>query len=365
MRHTANQATSSFSTFSLTEQTKGIFSISFEQAKLAVLDVKMTSKLVALRQMSGVRCEAVVPTGTILKRKAKSSSPFQISVNIFGPRKAADEVSAALSKVHAFLQHPQTLNDGVEYSNPDMLIFPGQKTSMNHLIGTSRLLLEESKLSRDVRGILDSLSEVAESDELGHLGGLFTTLTQHQQQGVRFVLRREDEVFCRGLSAHVSQIAGAESFVQTGDMLFGMGGLIADVMGIGKTLTMLTSILHTANKAQDFNYFGHTVPGVQTEILLTKATLVVVPSVRKCSGSGIEKVNRPKIAQADNKFQSLWKTGSPRSQREWDFISIARSQLSQSKTDIVQGTSRRMLFDIYDSMAQIDHTLWILSQHQT
>lgn len=254
-----------------------------EQTQIAILDVRTTSKLMALRQISGVRCEAVVPNRTIIKRKAKSSAPFQISTNIFGPRKAADEVSAALSKVNAFLQHPQTLNGDVEYYNPDMLIFPGQNTAMNHLIGTSHLLLEESQLSRDVRGILDSLSQVAEGDELGHLGGLVSTLTQHQRQGVRFVLQREDELFCRRLGAHVSQITGAESPMQADDTPFALGGLIADVMGIGKTLTMLTSVLHSTNKAQDFSYFGRPVPGCGTEASLTKATLVVAPSVRKFS----------------------------------------------------------------------------------
>ncbi|KAK2601324.1 hypothetical protein N8I77_010781 [Diaporthe amygdali] len=280
IRHAATQATDLFSTFSLTENAKGIFSMSFEHTQVAMLDVQMTSKLVVLRQISGVRCEAVVPNRTILKRKAKSSSPFQISVNIFGPREAADEVSEALAKVNAFLQHPQTLNVDVEYHNPDMLIFPGQKTAMNDLIGTSQLLLEESKLSRDVRGILESLGQVAEGDELGYLEGLVSTLTQHQQQGVHFVIQREDELFCRGLSAHISQITGVDSPTQADGILFGLGGLIADVMGIGKTLTILTSILHSANKAQDFSYFGHPVPESEMKHSLTKATLVVVPSVQ-------------------------------------------------------------------------------------
>lgn len=283
-RHTATQATD-FSTFSLIEHTKGLFSLNVEKTQIAVLDVQMTSKLVVLHRISGVRCEAVVPNRTILKRKAKPE-PFQISINIFGPRKAADEVSAALSKVNAFLQHPQTLNVDVEYHNPDMLILPGQSTTMNHFIGTSQLTLEESKLSRDVRGILESLSDVAEGDELGHLGGLVSTLTQHQQQGVRFVLQREDEVFCKQVSAHVSHSTGAESPMQAHGLLFGLGGLIADVMGIGKTLTMLTSILHSANKAQNFSYFGRPVLGSETETFLTKATLVVVPSVRKLAVSG-------------------------------------------------------------------------------
>lgn len=268
--------------------------MSFEHTQVAMLDVQMTSKLVVLRQISGVRCEAVVPNRTILKRKAKSSSPFQISVNIFGPREAADEVSEALAKVNAFLQHPQTLNVDVEYHNPDMLIFPGQKTAMNDLIGTSQLLLEESKLSRDVRGILESLGQVAEGDELGYLEGLVSTLTQHQQQGVHFVIQREDDLFCRGLSARISQITGSGSPMQADGILFGLGGLIADVMGIGKTLTILTSILHSANKAQDFSYFGRPVSESEMKHSLTKATLVVVPSVRKFPVSEIKQGRQAK-----------------------------------------------------------------------
>lgn len=249
----------------------------------------MSSKLVVLRHISGVRYEAVVPNRTILKRKAKSSAPFQISINIFGPRSAADEVSGALSKANAFLQHPETLSVDVEYYNPDMLIFPGQKTSMNHLIGTSHSLLEESKLSRDVRGILESLNQVAGGDEMDHPAGLVSTLTQHQEQGVRFVLQREDELVCRGLSVHITQMTGAGSPTQSDYMVSGLGGLIADVMGIGKTLTMLASILHSANKAQDFSYFGRPVEGFPNGSPLTKATLVVVPSVRKFSVSEMEK----------------------------------------------------------------------------
>lgn len=299
MRHSATHASDFFSTFTLKENIRGTFSILIEQTEIAVLDVQITSKLAVLRQISGVRCEAVVPDRTILKRKAKSSAPFQISINIFGPRSAADEVSGALAKVNAFLQHPETLSVDVEYYNPDMLIFPGQKTSMNHLIGTSQLLLEESTLSRDVRGILESLNQVTGDVELGHPAGLVSTLTQHQQQGVRFVLQREDELFCRGLFAQISQMTGAEYPTQADGS--GLGGLIADVMGIGKTLTMLTSILHSANDAQDFSYFGRSVASLN-ESLLTKATLVVVPSVRKSSVSEMKEGWQSK--NADNKIQN-------------------------------------------------------------
>lgn len=294
MRHIATPATSLFSTFSLVELTQGIFSITFEQTQLAMLDVRITSKLEVLRQISGVRCEAVVPSRTIIQRKAKSSSPFPISINIFGPRTAADDVCMALSRVNAFLQHPETLNDDVEYYNPDMLIFPGQETTMNHLIGTSKLLWEENELSRDIRRILESLNQVEGDDELGHLEGLVTTLTQHQEQGVRFVLQREDEVFCKGLSARISQITDFGAPEKAHGMLFGLGGLIADVMGIGKTLTMLTSILHSANKARDFSYFGHSLPVSETQTLLTKATLVIVPSVRKSESFDITRDEQAK-----------------------------------------------------------------------
>jgi SNF2 family DNA or RNA helicase len=59
------------------------------------------------------------------------------------------------------------------------------------------------------------------------------------------------------------------------------GGILADDMGLGKTLTMLSAIVLSAEEAFCFN--GST-PGasiVEDCLQSTKATLIIVPSVRE------------------------------------------------------------------------------------
>lgn len=55
-----------------------------------------------------------------------------------------------------------------------------------------------------------------------------------------------------------------------------LGGIIADVMGLGKTLTSLASILHTLPLARSWASLGRVGDGK----IRTRATLVLVPSSR-------------------------------------------------------------------------------------
>lgn len=59
------------------------------------------------------------------------------------------------------------------------------------------------------------------------------------------------------------------------------GGILADVMGLGKTLTILSAIVHSMDEA-----CHSTMPSGETSVdnypaWSTKGTLVVVPSARK------------------------------------------------------------------------------------
>jgi SNF2 family DNA or RNA helicase len=60
-----------------------------------------------------------------------------------------------------------------------------------------------------------------------------------------------------------------------------LGGLIADMMGLGKTLTMLAAILHSMSAAEDFGTFFQSTEDECANKVFTKATLVVVSSARK------------------------------------------------------------------------------------
>ncbi len=82
------------------------------------------------------------------------------------------------------------------------------------------------------------------------------------------------------------------------------GGLIADVMGLGKTLTMLAAVLRSMPAAEDSSKFYEASGNEYSNKFRTKATLVVVSSARK--------LRSPHIWSCSNCPQSFWKVGYPR-----------------------------------------------------
>ncbi|KAF5500394.1 putative SWI/SNF-related matrix-associated actin-dependent regulator of chromatin subfamily A member 3-like 1 [Colletotrichum siamense] len=67
---------------------------------------------------------------------------------------------------------------------------------------------------------------------------------------------------------------------ESGRLMTSCGGIIADVMGLGKTLTVLASILYSASDAEAFQRSTLTTSDTQEFQLYTKATLVVVSSTQ-------------------------------------------------------------------------------------
>ena len=59
------------------------------------------------------------------------------------------------------------------------------------------------------------------------------------------------------------------------------GGILADVMGLGKTLTMLSAIVHSMDEAIHFEILPEGGTTEDHVPLKSRATLVVVPSARK------------------------------------------------------------------------------------
>lgn len=176
---TAAQSAAPFSSFSL-QPTGGLVELFSEEGiKFAVLDVQTASKLQALSHVPGIRSEAVVQTRTIMKRRSKSTTPFDVTINIFGPGCVADEVSLALSKVNAFLQHPQALDTSIEYRNPDILTFPGLKVNMKDYIGIGTPSWHADHLNRDIEDILGSLRQVTDTGDIGPITGLKSTLKKY------------------------------------------------------------------------------------------------------------------------------------------------------------------------------------------
>lgn len=84
-----------------------------------------------------------------------------------------------------------------------------------------------------------------------------------------------------------------------------LGGIIADVMGLGKTLTTLVSILRSSEKALEFVFARPAICPLESDIIRTKATLVVVPSARKSQGLFWDPINIGSADISDRAFGEL------------------------------------------------------------
>ncbi|KAI0549689.1 SNF2 family N-terminal domain-containing protein [Xylaria curta] len=257
-------------------------------SEVAVLDTRTASRLSALSGMPMLRFEAVVESSTFSKRQRGAKQrqrTFPLSVNIFGSISIADDVAYRLSKVSAFLQHPQSLYAEVNYYNPQLLTFANDDSNMRDLVGIGNYYLQtlNSNIIGEVGRILDSLTHtnIGLERELKLTTGLLSKLERHQEDGVRFIFSREEEAFSQQLSSRLRQMVGIRIYSPL-SMCF--GGLIADVMGLGKTLTMLTAILQSMPVAEDFANFYEGPEDELMDRIRTKATLVVVSSVQLLEG---------------------------------------------------------------------------------
>ncbi|TRX94187.1 hypothetical protein FHL15_004955 [Xylaria flabelliformis] len=245
-------------------------------SEFAVLDTRTASRLSALSGTLMLRFEAVVESSTFSKRQRGAKQrqrTFPLSVNIFGSKSVAEDVACILSKISAFLQHPQSLYAEIEYYNPQLLTFGNNDSNM-----------------RDLVGIGNHYLRTLNSSILGEVGKILDSLTHTN------ILAEQDLELPTGLLSELKMQASRRWINSPLSMCF--GGLIADAMGLGKTLTMLTAILHSIPIAEDLANFYKESENELLNKTHTKATLVVVSSVHALSFVCFHGQDRPRDLEA-------------------------------------------------------------------
>ncbi|KAF5645872.1 uncharacterized protein FTJAE_2302 [Fusarium tjaetaba] len=256
--------------------------------KRTVLDCDTAAILTIVAKRSGDKFFAAVLAVDVFrgKRKRTGKGPaIDISVNIYGPRNSIDEVDDALSEIgtyRTYLQHPVFLEPGIPYINPQFFYPTSQKTDLRHLVGSSARESDiKSKISQEVDEVMESLDGSSEDLTPTNIGFhdlqpildrflLNTTLKEHQLKGVEFILGREDEE--AATQVHRNMLMSIHHSLLSRPEKPGRGGILADVMGLGKTLTMLSAILCSKQLSQIISSSGarHHAP--------LNISLVVLPS---------------------------------------------------------------------------------------
>ncbi|CAJ0546595.1 Ff.00g012220.m01.CDS01 [Fusarium sp. VM40] len=248
-----------------------------------MIDLITAEKLNILEETS-VFTKAVVEARILrqLSRTAKKS--FEISVNIYGRELDARDIGQQLSKVGAFLQHPFYLEDGVEYLNPQFFDLEDGPRYMTHLVGMDDSKFQAKKFSDAVEVSWTSLDHGMPALAINDLDiivtdDLITPLQDHQKVALLFIQRRENSEYCQQVARELlfhTRIA-SHNAIPT----FALGGILADVMGLGKTLTILVSIHLARLAAENFQIVNTAVGMDQPNYPRTSATLVVVTSTRE------------------------------------------------------------------------------------
>ncbi|KAK8127289.1 hypothetical protein PG984_008397 [Apiospora sp. TS-2023a] len=245
--------------------------------------------------------EAVAVTkdvhGSLSRATKPTDARCHVDINIYGPQDQAELAGSVLLNHKLWLQRPdryQKVNS--TYMNPHTITFPeldgdmmlqeprgpngaDQKTSQT----------DEEALEQVISGVYGHSKR---DKELGMESGgpsITTELLPHQGRALKFMLERESgdipaefrlwsETLSGSLKVFVHQITGARAYAVPEER---GGGVLADEMGTGKTLSTLALITRTLDAANDWLKQKQDNQSSTTKIdRHSTATLIIVPSAQ-------------------------------------------------------------------------------------
>ena len=218
--------------------------------------------------------------------------------SLYGPRNKAQQIGKWLSQKQIYLRTPQLSDANIEIHNPHQTqVLP--RTSASGALRTNGAVVSTGYATRtveevrsDVIGMFDSLEKFKDLPEVEPDQRILTPLMSHQKQGLFFLQSKESarvlsenesdnnslwrsKTAGNGRQSYYNIITGHEEREKPPEVL---GGILADMMGLGKTLSILALIVGSLKDAKQFGRDPVTVTdGDKTIVRNSKTTLLVAP----------------------------------------------------------------------------------------
>lgn len=267
------------------------------------VDVKTSSALARIMDSKNprFRTQARIP---IRKRQPNDyagkecSEYFDITINLYGPKVKAQSLGRFLKQRNVLLGPPFMVDNGIEVVNPHQPADTPPRTPFGGTQGTPRVapgyvVRTAEEIHNDIVGMFDSLEQSDNLPEIEADPRVTTPLLSHQKQGLYFLTTKEEQrVFSdndednnslwrlkyrsNGSPTYYNVITGTEERNKPPEVL---GGILADMMGLGKTLTILSLIVGSLEVAIEWEETGHLpeMDGDRVLIRNSKTTLLVSP----------------------------------------------------------------------------------------
>lgn len=228
------------------------------------------------------------------------SEYFDMTINLYGPRNKAAVMGRFLSQKNIWLRQPFMVDTGIEIFNPHQPTITPPKTANGvgaHSSsatgpGTGYVSRTNEEITREVTGLFDSLQQTEHLPEMDPDPRVITQLLSHQKQGLYFMTKKEKErvfsdsedennslwrlnTYENGRRTYYNVITGQEERTKPPEVL---GGILADMMGLGKTLSILSLIVGGLDEAQKWGERpAPDMDGEKPLIRNSKTTLLVSP----------------------------------------------------------------------------------------
>jgi SWI/SNF-related matrix-associated actin-dependent regulator of chromatin subfamily A3 len=273
-----------------------------DESELGEVNAQMEKALTGLaEQQQSVSLEVFAPIRpiqeTIGRASKKGDAIVRVNVNVYGTRTAARNVGKEFSSYKVYLQRPDYVRPDTIYDNPHVLkLAKFQPSAVESGPETQDEKLPDSDVQKAEafkKTISTIYSSLTRNQSLVGVEGddrLKTELLPHQKRALEFMAQRESGPIperyrlwqpseVEGQPCFRHAITNKSSHLEYPEI---GGGILADEMGMGKTLSILALMLRTVDAAHCWaSDQEHAVPGAHRELShrrRSRATLIVASS---------------------------------------------------------------------------------------
>ncbi|KAI1805215.1 SNF2 family N-terminal domain-containing protein [Daldinia bambusicola] len=212
-----------------------------------------------------------------------TSRNYTLDLMLYGPRRSARAVARHLSQKNLCLCNPLRIDPGIKYENPQLTegpkLPPVIKEQPKMVPGISAsfpppTMRSVEEIRSEVMGVFDSLTKNEELPEMEPDPRVQTELLKHQKQGLSFMVTKEKprqfgsdgkaigsfwqiRLANNGQKTYYNVITGSSQREAPPETL---GGILADMMGLGKTLSILSLVTSSLKEADEWSKLAPVQP---------------------------------------------------------------------------------------------------------